>query len=122
MAAASLQRRISRHARLTAVTAPASSPGARRGFGRRGPIISTGTSRSPLPITAGRKAMIDGRGGAHRVLIQYARVRVPGDLGGGARPRDHDLDLVGELLDLPRVVEEVVRIDAQQDHDRGPQG
>ena len=53
MAAASLQRMVSRHTRLTAAKAPASSPGARRGFGRRGPIISTVTSRSPLLITAG---------------------------------------------------------------------
>ena len=82
MAAASLQRMVSRHARLTAAEAPdASSPGARRGFGRRGPIISTVTSRSPLPITAGP----GGRG-------RLPRLRLPGLDPAGApasagRPR-----------------------------------
>src|SRR5215217_1744231 len=99
---------VSRHARLTAAKAPASSPGARRGFGRRGPIISTVTSRSPLLSRRGRMVTVDGLGGAHWVLIQYARLCLPGDLGGGARSRDHDRDLFGELLDLPRVVQEVV--------------
>src|SRR5215216_817048 len=122
MAAASLQRMDSRHARPTAATAPASSPGARPGFGRRGPIISTFTSRSPLLSRRGRMVMVDGLGGAHWVLIQYARLCVPGDLGGGARARDHDRDLVGELLDLARVVQEVVWVDAQEDHERGCEG
>ena len=62
---------------------------------------------------------VDGLGGAHWVLIQYARLCLPGDLGGGARTRDHDRDLVGELLDLARVVQEVVWVHAQEDHDRG---
>jgi hypothetical protein len=61
---------------------------------------------------------VDGLGGAHWVLIQYVRLGVPGDLGGGARARDHDRDLVGELLDVPGVVQEVVLVDAQEDHDR----
>src|SRR5215218_10384741 len=100
MAAASLQRMVSRHARPTAATAPASSPGAGRGFGRRGPIISTITSRSPPFFPAGRMVMVDGLGGAHRVLIQDMGLGLPGGLGGGARTGDHDLDLVGELLDL----------------------
>src|SRR4029450_5161541 len=122
MAAASLQRMVSRHARRTAAKAPAFSPGARRVFGRRGPIISTGTSRSPLRITAGGVGAVDDAGGAHWVLIQYMGLGVLGDLYGGARACDHDLDLCGELLDLARVVQEVVWVHTQEDHDRGPQG
>src|SRR4029453_3028463 len=103
MAAASLQRMVSRHARLTAAKASdVSSLGARRGFGRRGPIICTVTSASSLLIiTAGS----NGRGGAHWVLIQCMRPRPPGGLTGCAPACDHDLDLLGELLDLARLVE-----------------
>src|SRR5215204_1616586 len=99
---------VSRHARLTAAKAPASSPGARRGFGRRGPIISTVASRWQPFIAAGRMVAVDGLGGTHWVLSQYARLCLPGDLGGGAGACDRDRDLVRELLDLPRVVPEVV--------------
>src|SRR5215216_5038788 len=67
-------------------------------------------------------ATVDGLGGAHRVLIEYVRLRLPGGLGGGARPGDHDRDLFGELLDLPRVVQEVVWVHAQEDYDRGQDG
>ena len=65
---------------------------------------------------------VDGRGGAHRVLVQYMGVRLPGDLGGGAGTGDHDLDLLGEVLDLARVVQESLCVDAQEDDDRGPEG
>src|ERR671910_465716 len=50
------------------------------------------------------------------------RLGVPGDLGGGAGTRDHDLDLVGELLDLPRVVQEPLWGHAQEDNNRGCKG
>jgi hypothetical protein len=43
---------------------------------------------------------VDGLGGADGVLIQHARLRLPGDLGRGAGTRDHDLGLSGELGDL----------------------
>ena len=67
-------------------------------------VISCRSSRSPPFITAGRMVTVDGLGGAHWVLIQYARLCLPGGLCGGARPCDHDLDLFGELLDLLRVL------------------
>ena len=51
--------------------------------------------------------MVDGLGGAHWVLIQYARLCLLGGLGGGARARDHDRDLVGKLLKLACVVEAI---------------
>ena len=85
-------------------------------------FISCRSSRSPPFITAGRMVTVDGLGGAHWVLIQYARLCLPGGFCGSARPRDHDRDLFGELLDLPRVVQEVVWIHAQEDHDRGDEG
>jgi hypothetical protein len=50
---------------------------------------------------------VNGAGGAHWVLIQCMRLRPPGDLGGGARACDRDLDLVGELLDFVSVVQEL---------------
>jgi hypothetical protein len=65
---------------------------------------------------------VDRLGSAHWVLVQDARLGAPGDLSGGARARDHDRDLVGELSDLARVVQEVVWVDAQEDHDRGCEG
>jgi hypothetical protein len=65
---------------------------------------------------------VDGGGGAHRVLIQYLRLRLPGDLGGGARARDRDRDLVGELLDFVSVVQEPLWGHARQDNDRGCEG
>jgi hypothetical protein len=70
----------------------------------------------------GPMVTVDGLGGAHWVLIQYVRLGVPCDLGGGARARDHDRDLVGELLDVPGVVQEVVWVDAQEDYDRWCEG
>jgi hypothetical protein len=65
---------------------------------------------------------VDGLGGAHWVLVQPARPGLAGDLGGGACTRDHDLDLVGELLNLARVVQEPLWVHAQEDHDRGCEG
>ena len=50
-------------------------------------FISYRSSRPPPFITAGRMVSVDGLGGVHRVLIQYARLRLPGDLGSGARTR-----------------------------------
>ena len=85
-------------------------------------FISCRSSRLPPFITAGRMVTVDGLGGAHWVLIQYARLCLPGGLCGSARPRDHDRGLFGELLDLPRVVQEVVWVNAQEDHDRGQDG
>ena len=55
-----------------------------------------------LTITVGRMVTVDRLSSAHWVLIQYVRSCVPGDLGGGARARDHDRDLFGELFDLGR--------------------
>jgi hypothetical protein len=51
--------------------------------------------------------MVDGLGGAHRVLIQQVRLCLLGGLGGGARARDQDGDLVGKLLKLACVVEAI---------------
>ena len=50
---------------------------------------------------------VDGLGGAHRVLIQQVRLCLLGGLGGGARARDQDGDLVGKLLKLACVVEAI---------------
>jgi 3-hydroxyisobutyrate dehydrogenase/2-hydroxy-3-oxopropionate reductase len=44
---------------------------------------------------------------AHRVMIQHARLRQPGDLGGDARTRDHHLGLSGEIDDLARMTQEL---------------
>ena len=65
---------------------------------------------------------VDGLGGAHRVLIP---LRVSGSVGrppGWRLYRDQHRDLSGELLDLARVIPEVVWVDAQEDHDRWRQG
>src|SRR5215208_7297966 len=47
------------------------------------------------------------------------RPRVPRDLGGGAPAGNHDLDLLGELLDLARLIEKPLLGHAQEDDDRG---
>jgi hypothetical protein len=65
---------------------------------------------------------VDDAGGAHWVLVQYMGVRLPGDLGGGACTGDHDLDLLGEVFDFARVVQEPLCVDAQEDDDRGHEG
>ena len=77
------------------------------------------TSRSPPAIPRGRMVAVDGLGSAYWVLIQCLRPRPPGDLVGCAPACDHDLDLLGELLDLARLVEKPLLGHAQEDDDRG---
>ena len=91
----------------------------------RGPVQDDARQEratSPLPPLRrcsspwGRMVTVDRLGGAHRVLIQYARLCVPGDLG--VAPVPAIMTGRGELFDLARVVQEVVWGDAQEDHDR----
>src|SRR5512132_924237 len=70
----------------------------------------------------GRMLTVDDGGGTHRVLGQRLRVGLPGRLGGGPRAGNHDRYLASELPDLVGVVEEALRVHAQEDHDRGLDG